>query len=362
VRPSFFTVGPTQLYPTVERHLRTALDEGIASISHRGRAYTEVHQATVANLRRLMSIPDDHAVFFLSSGTECMERVVQNCAVATSAHLVCGAFARRWSTTSRQLGKRTEDHVAPEGAGPDPEEVVFSSDAELVCMTQNETSTGVALAPATITAVARRHPRAVVAVDVVSCAPLVPFDWTDVDCTFFSVQKAFGLPAGLAVLTVSPRALERSREVARSVSTGAHHSFAELAKYAAKGQTPQTPNVLGIYLLGAVASDLLAVGLPAVRATVDRRAAELYRFFDRAGQTVYAPFVSTPRDRSVTTVVATVHGGSAPVLARLAKRGLVVSSGYDVHREAHLRIGNFPAHDDPDFARLLQGLEAAATA
>ena len=351
MEPIFFTCGPTQLYPTVVGHMKAGFDSQFFSLSHRGSKVMECYGSAVAGLRTLMSIPADYEVFFISSGTEGMERVIQNCVNATSGHLINGAFSKRWLTTSQQLGKKTEDLTVPDGSVPDISKASFLKSVELICVTHNETSTGAMIQPAAISALHTQYPEALIAVDIVSSAPTVELDFTSTDCVIFSVQKGFGLPAGLGVMVVSPRAMATSAKLSKKISVGTYHSFAELKKYADKSQTPDTPNVLGIYLLSKVVADFNAVGIAKLRAQTTQRAERLYQLI--------SPFVKEKTAQSLTTIVAEVAGGSARVIDALKAQGIMVSSGYGSHKDSQIRIGNFPAHTDSDFERLLATLEKA---
>jgi phosphoserine aminotransferase len=51
-------------------------------------------------------------------------------------------------------------------------------------------------------------PDALIAVDATSSMAGVELDWQSADIWFASVQKCFGLPAGMAVMVCSPRALQ----------------------------------------------------------------------------------------------------------------------------------------------------------
>ncbi len=353
----FFTCGPTQLYPTVPAHLHAGLENKLFSISHRSEKAMQLYSTAVEGLRKLMSIPIDYEIFFVASGTEGMERVIQNCVAVTSGHVVCGAFSRRWMTMSQQLGKKTEQLSAPDGQIPDIRSNAFSPAVELICITHNETSTGAMFQSADIAGLRKQYPHALVAVDVVSSAPTVSLDFSSVDCVLFSVQKGFGLPAGLGVIVVGPRAMAKNAELIKKMSVGSYHSFMELKKYAEKNQTPDTPNVLDIYLLGAVAADLNAIGIDQLRSQTKERAEKLYQMAE--GNTAYSAFVKAASARSLTTIVFDVAGGSARVIDSLKEQGIFVSSGYKEFKDTQIRIGNFPAHSVADFERLLAALKNA---
>ena len=73
VRKVFFTPGPSQLLPAVELEIPNAVKNGVCSISHRGREFKEIFSNTQTQLRKLLGIPQEHEIFFLSSATEAME-------------------------------------------------------------------------------------------------------------------------------------------------------------------------------------------------------------------------------------------------------------------------------------------------
>ncbi|MFH1853141.1 MAG: aminotransferase class V-fold PLP-dependent enzyme [Candidatus Neomarinimicrobiota bacterium] len=331
-----------------------ALDRDILSISHRGEEFKSIYAETEMNLRQLLNIPDSHHVLFLSSATEAMERIIQNCVGDRSHHLVNGAFAQRFQTIARQLGKTTTTLTVPWGSGFDFDRLDVPADSELIAVTQNETSTGVALPETAIAEVRNKYPEPLLAVDIVSSVPFVELDYTRIDAAFFSVQKGFGLPAGLGVLIINGRCLEKSRRLQeQGISTGSYHCLEELVEKAGAYQNPETPNVLGIYLLGRVCRDLLKTGIATIRAETNRKADLLYRTI--SGNRSMAPFVAEARFRSPTVIVARTSVPSAGIIETLAKAGFKVGAGYGKYRGDQIRIANFPAHS-PDQAA---GLAAA---
>ena len=93
----------------------------------------------------------------------------------------------------------------------------------------NETSTGVMSPLAEIAEVMRKYPDVSFIVDTVSSMSAVPLDLTALgtDVCLAGVQKAFGLPPGLAVFAVSRRALDKART---TPDRGYYFDFLEFAK------------------------------------------------------------------------------------------------------------------------------------
>ena len=129
-----FTPGPSQIFYTVEDHIRTAFREGIPSVSHRSKTFEQAFQHTTTGLKDLFQIPDGWHIFFVSSATEIWERSIQNLVAGHSHHFVNGAFSSKFHEFSGLLGRVNGKTDAAEGEG-------FSQPfefpgAELIAVTQ----------------------------------------------------------------------------------------------------------------------------------------------------------------------------------------------------------------------------------
>ena len=113
----FFTPGPSQNYTTIEKHIKRALADNILAISHRSKLFQEIYADTVKNLRELLKIPDNYSVFFLSSATEAMERVIENCVESKSFHFVNGSFSERFFLTAGETSRHPEKFETKWGEG-----------------------------------------------------------------------------------------------------------------------------------------------------------------------------------------------------------------------------------------------------
>ena len=368
MKNTYFTPGPAQLYPSVARHLQTAMDEQIGSISHRSQTFRRLYQHTAEGLRELLRIPDGSGIFFLGSATEVWERVLQNCAERESFHLVNGSFSERFYAFARELGKHATQVKAPFGEGFNAGDAPVPATAELVCLTHNETSSGVSMPVAEMHALKLAHPEPLFIVDAVSSAPYPDLDLTLIDSAFFSVQKAFGLPAGLGVWIVNKKMLAKAEKIkAKGVSIGTYHSLPSLFKNFRNYETPETPNVLSIYLLGQVVKEMNRRGIATLRRETEAKAQRLYDFLDQSP--AFDIFVRNPAHRSQTVIVADVvpvqhvPSGGEPrtatrVIAALKEAGMVVGSGYGNYKDQQIRIANFPATSPEEMERLIKALAA----
>ena len=353
----FHTVGPTQLYPEVNGFIQEAIKNDIPSLSHRSKDFVEIYKETDKQLRKLLDIPDGYRIFFLSSGTECMERILQNLVESKSFHFVNGSFSRRFYTTAKQLGKDPDKIEVEFGKGFDFEGVRIPDETELICLTQNETSTGVALNMEDIYGLRQKYPDKLIALDIVTGVPYIKIDFNKIDCAFFSVQKGFGLPGGLGVIIANEKCIEKTRQLEeKGVMIGSYHNFITLAQNADKYQTAITPNVMNIYLLGKVCETLNNKGIGEVRRETEEKAKIFYDAFDNGDN--ITPFVKDEKDRSQTTIVLEIKDGNSTKLKDLLlENNVVIGQGYKEYKEKQLRVGNFPMHTKKDIEKIVKVLK-----
>ncbi|NJM94204.1 MAG: alanine--glyoxylate aminotransferase family protein [Cytophagales bacterium] len=352
--PNIFVPGPSSVFHTVEDHIRSAFRKDVPSISHRSSQFKSIFEECVSNLRLLLGLPDHYHVLFTGSATEIWERIIQNCIESRSAHVVNGSFSHRFFEITQEYHRQPRALRAAEGTLPELEGEDFSAD-ELLAVIHNETSTGVSQPLEEIYALRRRFPQLLIAVDAVSSLPYVQIDYHQVDTVYFSVQKGFGLPAGLGVWLVNERCHEKAKSlVSKGLSIGSYHSLPSLIGQAEKNQTPETPNVLGIYLLAKVAQDMLDRGVETLRKETEFKAGMLY--YTAQNHPKLRPFVQTEKWRSKTVIVAEVEDGSTPVIDALKAKGLTVGAGYGSFKSSQIRIANFPAHSKEQMQLLIDAL------
>jgi phosphoserine aminotransferase len=195
-----------------------------------------------------------------------------------------------------------------------------------------------------------------IAVDMVSSAPIPNLDFSVVDTAFFSVQKSFGMPAGLGVWIANERCLEKSKHLkAKGVNIGAHHDLPTLWKFAKEYQNPATPNVMGIFILGKIAEDMNKIGIEKIRKETDEKAKKLYKYFEnKAGYTLS---VSESELRSRTVAVISTEKTSSEIINYLKSKNMIIGSGYGPSKDSQIRISNFIANSSEQIDNLLKEVE-----
>jgi phosphoserine aminotransferase len=354
-----FTPGPSQLYFTVEDHARQAFKDGIPSLSHRSKTFEQISIDATQGLRELLGIPSTHHIYFTGSANEIWERIIQNLVEQHSYHFVNGSFSKRFFEIAQLLKKNAVKNEVPMGMGFHEIPSIDHS-TELIAVTHNETSSGVTTSPEFIYALRAKYPDALIAVDAVSSLPFPAFDYSRIDTAFFSVQKGFGLPAGLGVWIVNERCIAKADQLlSKGISIGSYHNIPSLHAHALKNQTPETPNVLGIYLLGKVVGDMLRRGIENIRKETEYKAALLYQALESHQQ--LKAFVTDKQWRSKTVIVAECGAHTEPLTRLLISKGMQPGDGYGSAKKTQLRFANFPTHSKEQYELLVDSLQLVIT-
>lgn len=336
-----FYPGPSKIYPQVADYAAEACRSGIVSTNHRSPEFMAITEGAIRAVKAKLNVPDTYYVALVSSATECWEIVAQSLTRQTSLHPYSGAFGKKWMDYAHRLRPIHQ---------PD--------EADVLCVVQNETSNGTQVRMPVLAQFRREFPDALIAVDAVSSMAGILFDWSLADVWFASVQKCFGLPAGLAVFIYSPRALERAEAIGE---TAHYNSLLFLHENFQKFQTPYTPNGLGIYLLKRVMEQVPTID--EVDALIKQRAVDWYTFFEQ--EMADSPFrllITDPLQRSDTVIAVDGEEAAISALKKSAKQaGIMLGSGYGDWKNTTFRIANFPAVSAEEIDVLKSFLRVAPT-
>jgi phosphoserine aminotransferase len=343
-----FYPGPSRVHDRIPAYVKEAYTNGIMSINHRSDDFIKISKKTISLLRQKLGVPSDYMVFFTSSATECWEIIAQSLITERSVHLFNGAFGQKWFEYTRRLH--------PDGAVAlafdvndelSPASVAIKSDGDLICLTQNETSNGTQVSNAIIKQLRTTYPENLIAVDATSSMAGIRLGFKSADVWYASVQKCFGLPAGLGIMICSPLALERGRAIGEK---NHYNSLTFLISMMEKWQTSYTPNVLAIYLLMRVLED--GDSIAAVEKKIIQRSQEWNAFLQARKRISH--FVENEKVRSFTVVPVKGDEKTLSDIKKKARReGLLLGEGYGDFKPLTFRIANFPAIKDKEI-RLLK--------
>ncbi|WP_025761269.1 aminotransferase class V-fold PLP-dependent enzyme [Dyadobacter tibetensis] len=346
-----FYPGPSKIYPQVATYLQEAFDSGILSQNHRSEGFMELMDSTLRLVKNKLAVPADYEVFLVSSATECWEIIAQSFTQTGALHVYNGAFGKKWMEYDAAINSQVSGCAFSPEQLPVLDEVLQDSADHIICLTHNETSNGTYIPDTLLMEVRSRHSH-LIAIDATSSMAGLNLPWTQADIWFASVQKCFGLPPGLAVLIVSPRAIAQAASIGER---NHYNSFLFIRDNFLKFQTPYTPNTLGIYLLNRCAESIEPILM--IDAQIRNRAETLYTFFEDLG---LSPVVARQELRSPTVLAWHLEDQALKKLKELAKKnGIVLGNGYGPWKNNTFRIANFPAITDPEVEVLKTFLERA---
>ncbi len=208
-----FIPGPTNM----PEEIRKACD--MATIDHRSPLFGGILNPCLENVRKILKSDSAHIYIYPSTGTGGWETALTNTLSPGDKILAArnGMFSHRWIDMCQRHNLDVEIVETPWGEGlpADRYEEILTADTaheiKVVLATHNETATGV---KSDIAAVRRAldaagHP-ALLFVDGVSSIGSMDFRFDDwgVDVAVTGSQKGFMLPAGLAILGFSDKAIE----------------------------------------------------------------------------------------------------------------------------------------------------------
>ena len=341
-----FYPGPSKVYPQVPRYVQEAYEAGVLSINHRSLEFVALSARAIRQVKEKLRVPDDYTVLYASSATECWEIISQSLVAHASYHVYNGAFGEKWYRYARQLQPQADGYAFERQQPLQVDDLHPPEGSEIICLTQNETSNGTAMDKATLTEIRSRFADMLIAVDATSSLAGVDLPMAQADVWYASVQKCFGLPAGMALLICSPRALAQAQEVGERDH---YNSLLLMQEKMQDWQTTHTPNVLAIYLLMRTLE--ARKGIEEVDQQTQQRYAQWVDFLsDLDGLRL---LIDDPAVRSRTVIPIESDSETINRLRDEANAvGITLGNGYGDLKPTTLRIANFPAMEDDEIDQL----------
>ena len=180
-----------------------ALKEAVLGRSHRSLSGIKKIQVTLGYIREVLEIPSSHHIALLSgSATAAVECLLWNLLGARPVGIVMGEFfSQRWaSDIINELGL-PQTHLYKDNT--DLANIDFSQDVVFVW---NGSTSGQCVPQESWI---DPHRQGLTLCDATSAAFAMPLPWTELDATAFSWQKGLGGEAGIGLVVLGPRAIER---------------------------------------------------------------------------------------------------------------------------------------------------------
>lgn len=328
-------------------------------IGHRSTDFVALYQSLQPDLQALFYTKDP-VYLSTSSAWGVMEGAVRNVTRKKVLNCMNGAFSDKWNDVAQRCGFAAGALKFEWGQPVDPEAVrreLATGAYDAITLIHNETSCGCMSDLPALMAVIRQFPDVISIVDTVSSFSGLPIkkDELGIDVLITGSQKALAMPPGLAIFSVSKRALERA---ATAPGRGYYFDFLEFQANHEKGMTPSTPSIAHIYALKSKLEDIRAEGVEnryARHARLnkqvrDHMAAKGFKLFPKEG---YGSVTLNCFANTLNIDLAALN----KILK--SKHQLVIDGGYGKLKGKTFRISNMGDETDETIAAMLKAFDAA---
>jgi len=259
--------GPIEFEPSVMAAM------GEPTTSHLAPAFIEAFGQSLQDMRRVFESSSGQPLVLAGSGTLAMDCAGANLIEPGDKALVVdtGYFSERFAVILQRYGAQVTRISTSPGNRPDLGLIksALESDAyKLMTITHVDTSTAVIAEVKEIAALGRQYRVLVIVDGVCSVAgEELQMDAWGVDLALTASQKAIGVPPGLALLMIGPRAMEafqkRATPVLNYYADWTNWMPIMQAYEARKTSYFGTPPVNLIFALNVSLGQILAEGMPA---------------------------------------------------------------------------------------------------
>jgi aspartate aminotransferase-like enzyme len=357
---TFFLPGPTE----VRQEILAAMMQPM--IAHRGSAFEQLFERLQRGLRPLF-MTQRPVYINSSSATGMMESAIRCAPAGRILSLVNGAFSERFAHIASMCARDVDRYEVAWGqihTIPQLDERLSMRKYSAITVVHSETSTGALNDVRAISDCAHRH-NAVCLVDSVSgfAGAELRFDEWKLDYALTGSQKALALPPGLSFAVASPSFVDQANA---APARGVYFDLVELDAYARRNQTPSTPAVSLLYALELQLKSIAAEGIEARwarhKAMAVRTQEWLTRISDETGKRVVniAPLGS--QSPTVSTIRLPSDLPAEAFTAGVAKKGIVVGSGYGKLKTSTFRIGHMGDHTLETLERCLSACSSVLRA
>jgi len=255
--PKLFIPGPTHVSNDILEALSTK------QIGHRTPEISELIDFIVDGIQKILYTKN--RIYLVShAATGLWEMGTKNSVNKGVLHCINGAFSSKWYLSSQKNGFNADsiDYQWGEGVKASDIDVKLSTGKfDVLAMVHNETSTGVMSNLDEISDLLKnKYPNVIWLVDAVSsmAGSKINVDSLGIDFLLSSTQKAWGLPAGFSICSVSEKMYQKS---VVCKNKGYFLDIEVYEKYYKKSQTPTTPSLPHMFALKAMIEKINNEGL-----------------------------------------------------------------------------------------------------
>lgn len=275
-----FSAGPAILPEEVLKKAQSELfmlpgvGMSVMEISHRSKTFDKIIGDTKENLKKLLGISDDYVILFLQGGASLQFSMVPLNLFTDKKkadYIVTGSWSKKAVKEAKREGS-VNISASTENENfkriPKYEEMNFSSDADYVHFTSNNTIYGT-----------QWHSEPEVGNVPLVCDASSDILYKKIDMNKYGLiyagaQKNIG-PSGVTLVIMKKELVERSKD--------SLHTMLSYKTHVENDSLYNTPNTWGIYIIGLVAKHLLEIGgLDEMEKRNSEKAGLLYNAIDQS--------------------------------------------------------------------------------
>lgn len=348
-----FIPGPVDVREDVLQKLATQ------QIGHRTKEASALQRSISEKLQKVF-YTNNQIILSTTSGSGLMEGAIRSFTRKRAAVFSVGAFGDRWFKMAKANNVPADIFRSEPGYPTTPEmvdEVLSSGNYDVITVTHNETSAGIMNPVGDIGAMLKeKYPDILFLVDSVSSMAGVKIE-TDawgIDVNITSTQKALGLPAGMAICSVSERAIEAGRQVE---FRGLYLDIVDLYDTIKKKdhQYPSTPSLPHMFALDYQLDRIMEEGLEN-RFARHKEMAEYVRAWGRKN---FDLLVKDEKylSQTLTTIKNTREISVGDLNKKLGERGFMISNGYGDLKDVTFRISHMADYTLDEVKELISTID-----
>ncbi len=348
--------GPTPYLP------EAMIQALVTPMHHRKDDFKNLFREVQAGLQQVFKTSNE-VLILACSGSGGMEAAMVNTVAPGEKALlaVAGKFGERWIELADTYGIERVTIQVPYGDSVEPSQIAAALDAHpdisAIFLQATETSTGAMMDLEGIAAQVRKRGDLILVVDGITglgTTPIRTDEW-GLDVVVGGSQKAFMIPPGVAMLSISDRAWRRIEKCGRPRY---YLDLMRERKAQAQGQSAYTPAVSIIQGLKAALDLILKMGVDGLVANAALQAGATRAAIQRWGMQIF-PRVS---GNAVTAFVPPAGVDPSKVMKMMRdKFGVLISGGQGSMKGKILRVGHLGYFDFLETLGMIGCLEIALT-
>jgi aspartate aminotransferase-like enzyme len=327
-------------------------------IGHRSKEASDLQRSISEKLQQLFYTKNT-ILLSTSSGSGLMEGSIRSVTRKRAAVFSVGAFGDRWFKMAKSNGVPADKFSSKLGEPTTldmVDEALSTGKYDVITITHNETSVGLMNPIEEISKLLKaKYPDVLLLVDSVSSmgGTKIETDELGIDVNITSTQKCLGLPAGMAICSVSDRAIEAGRQVE---NRGLYFDIVALYDYLIKKdyQYPSTPSIPHMYALDYQLEKILDEGLE----NRYNRHLEMAKYVRNWGKKYFELFVKDEKylSNTLTTIKNTRSIDLSKLNKELGNRGFMISNGYGDLKDLTFRISHMADYTLEEVKELIENI------